>query len=731
MSVLSRSTLLVALVTGSAQIAAAQVPDTTVRKDSTIVVLKPIEVVGTIQPFAGPSVKGNIPARITILTGAEIDASEPRVLSDVLGLQAGFSTYDDLGSPYKTNVSSRGFYASPVVGLGQGIAVFLDGVRQNEPDAAQVNFDLLPLEHVKRIELLSGNGTLLGRNALGGAINLVTRSGEGPVNGEIEVMGGTYDARSLEASAGHLTKSGLDWYVGAGYNAENGWRQVTRAEQSNLFVNVGKSGETSGLRFQSYVAKSWAQTAGSLPQTVFETVPDSNLSAQDFEDLHNVQVALLGYKNVGNGRASFNLYNRWHKSERFNANQPTDPDVYGEAKNRVTGGTIDYRLGLLAGNHPVGLRFGVDGSFSSTEVQLFADSTKFGGGRPQTTFVKSPVRDVAGFAAGDITLGRVTLSAGGRFDYVRAPFQNQLDSEKDTTQTWKRFNPRGGIDVDAGRGFGFFGSVGTGFRAPSVIEVACADPEEPCPLPFALGDDPPIDAVTTTTYEAGARYVTGSLLLSASAYRTDVRNDIYLFPYEEEDEPEGSTIDGYFGNIDKTRREGIELSARYFFGKLGDTHSLYLNYGYTRATFQTSAEIFSIREDEDAGIENEAEPGDRLPLVPDHQVKGGFNLRFKNGLRAGADARYIGEQYLRGDEANDTPPLKGYFVADARIGFEVGPWELTIVANNIFQNARPVFGGFNINQGNPDGPTLERFLTPPQRRQVRAIFTWAFGRDRD
>ena len=45
-----------------------------------------------------------------------------------------------------------------MVGLPPGVSVFLDGVRQHEPDAAQVNFDLLPLEHVKRIELLWGSG---------------------------------------------------------------------------------------------------------------------------------------------------------------------------------------------------------------------------------------------------------------------------------------------------------------------------------------------------------------------------------------------------------------------------------------------------------------------------------------------------------------------------------------------------------------------------------------------
>ena len=158
---------------------AAQQRDTT-KVDSTAHELPPIEVVGSIQPAAGPTIGSGIPARVTTLDADQVDAYEPRILSDALKSVAGFSTYDDLGSGYKLNISSRGFYSSPVVGLPQGIAVFLDGVRMNEPEASQVNFDLLPMDHITRIEILSGNGSLLGRNALGGAVNLVTARGNGP-----------------------------------------------------------------------------------------------------------------------------------------------------------------------------------------------------------------------------------------------------------------------------------------------------------------------------------------------------------------------------------------------------------------------------------------------------------------------------------------------------------------------------------------------------------------------
>src|SRR5207237_2239553 len=171
---------------------AAQQADSTAQDTTHVTTLKTIEVTGTIAPTAGPRVGSGVPARISTVTGEAIDAWEPRLLADALGTQTGISLYDDLGSPFKLNMTTRGFNVGPVVGLPPGVSVFLDGVRQNEPDAAEVNFDLLPIEHVQRIELLSGSGSLLGPNSLGGAVNLITRRGNGPLEGEAELSGGSF-----------------------------------------------------------------------------------------------------------------------------------------------------------------------------------------------------------------------------------------------------------------------------------------------------------------------------------------------------------------------------------------------------------------------------------------------------------------------------------------------------------------------------------------------------------
>jgi outer membrane receptor protein involved in Fe transport len=717
MSRLSPSGLL--LVAAIAAPLAAQAPDTA-RKDTTAVELPPIEVVGSILTPTGPRVGSGIPARTAVLTRAQIEASEPRILTDLLVSQAGISAYDDLGASYKMSLSSRGFFASPVVGLPQGISVFLDGIRQNEPDAAQVNFDLLPMEHVTRVELLSGTASLLGRNSLGGAVNLVTNTGGGPTRGELEVSGGNYRTFGSDASiAGSLGRGKWSYYAGGGYDREDGWRQHTGAEQYNGFFNLGRLNEKWGARLQGYAAKSRTESAGSLPETVYNTRPDSNLTFGDFEDLNNLQLAVSGYARSTRGQFSASAYVRRHHAERFNVNQGVDPDNLGLSRNRIVGGTLDYRWEQPLGNALVGFRIGAEGSSARTEVELFADSTKFSGSTVRTTFVKAPTWDVAGYALGDLTTGRVTFSAGARYDYVRVPFHNLLDPARDTTSSYKRLSPKGGASVDLGKGLTMYGSVGAAFRAPAVIELACADEAEPCPLPFALGDDPPIKAVKATTFEVGGQLIAGPALLAASVYRTNVRDDIFLSASDSA--VAGSTIEGFFRNLAKTRREGVELSAQVF---LNGGHSLYANYAYTRATFQSEAGIFSIRED--FGGTNAVKAGDKMPLVPSHQVKFGGSFRLPAGFFTGADGRYIGSQYLRGDEANEEPKLDGYFVTDARLGWHGSHgWEITAVANNLFQNKYAAFGTFNVNQGG--GNVLERFVTPGFRRVFRLIVRRSFG----
>jgi iron complex outermembrane receptor protein len=691
------------------------------RKDSSrVTTLKTIEVTGSIAPTAGPVIGSGIPARISTVTGQTIEAWEPRLLPDALGSQAGISLYDDLGSPFKLNLSTRGFNVGPVVGLPPGVSVFLDGVRQNEPDAAEVNFDLLPMEHIQRVELLSGSGSLLGPNSLGGAINLITRRGSGPLEAEAELSGGSYGSYSGEASVDGVSAGGLDYYVAGGYQNEDGWRQATGAENLNGFINLGRRGPNRGISLQAFGADSRAETAGSLPESIFDITPSANFTIGDFDDLNQLQASLTGYTALGSSRGSFTAYVRRSHAERYNVNQAPDNNVRSFTNNRTLGGNLDWRWTKPRENGSFSFRLGADGGANQVHIQLQEETPTVPTTTDLTTDVHSPSYDVAGYALADLRLDQVTFSGGLRYDYIHIPFTNALDPTSDTTSTFTRLSPRGGINWEIAPGASAYMSVGQSFRAPAILELACADETAACPLPFALGDDPPLDPVVGTTFELGGQVVRGPVILNASVYRTNVRDDISFI------QSENAVFEGFFANIGNTRREGVELSLQVI---PNERLSLYANYAYTHGTFQDPAEIFSIRADAAfAGAplagSNDVAIGDRLPLVPDHQIKFGGLLTLANGLELGVDGRYTGKQWLRGDEANETQPLDGYFVGNLRLGFSRARWEISTVISNVLNSHQPIFGTFNENR---QTGVLERFLTPLNARSIKLIVRRSFG----
>lgn len=728
---------LAATVTLAAARAGAQErPDSAGRADSARVRLPTVEVRASIVPSAGPAIGSGVPARVSVIDGRQLEAWEPRLLADVLGTQAGVSLYDDLGTPWKLNLSTRGFTAGPTVGLPPGVSVFLDGVRQNEPSAQEVNFDLLPLEHVERVELLSGSASLLGPNSLGGAINLVTVRGGGPPSGELELSRGSFGQVSGEAAARGRTDGGWSYFASAGHERERGWREATGARVSNGFLNLGRLGEERGVSVQAFASRSRAETAGSLPESLFGSTPRANFTAGDFEDLNAQQLALSGYAPVAGGRGGVTAYVRRSAAERFNVNQAPDPNVRSRTANLTVGATADWRQAWPVGPGALALRLGTDATASRVRARIYAEPTGIGeesspDDEPDddddeneqtglTTDVRSPSLDLAGYALADYRIGRLTLSGGGRYDFVRVPFRNQIRTYDNTTNDYRNFSPRVGASVALARGASAYVSAGRSFRAPAILELGCADPEAACPLPFALGDDPPLDPVRATTYEVGGQLARGAVVATVSAYRTEVRDEIFFVASD------AALLAGYFTNLDRTRREGVELGLQ---GTAAGRLAWYGNYAWTQATFRSPAELFSLRGDDDfeesplAG-DNDVQVGSRLPLVPDHQVKGGGTLRLGGGVAVGVDARYVGRQWLRGDEANVTTPLDAYTVASARIALARGPWEVTGVVNNLFDARDATFGTFNENRRTGE---LERFLTPLNGRAVKLVLRRRLG----
>ena len=145
---------------------------------------------------------------------------------------------------------------------------------------------------------------------------------------------------------------------------------------------------------------------------------------------------------------------------------------------------------------------------------------------------------------------------------------------------YKRFNPAIGLNYNPMKSLGFYAGYNEGMRAPTPIELSCADELRPCALPAGFNSDPDLKKVVAKTWEAGVRGKLGQdIHWNIGAYNTRTDNDIqFIF---------SSQSLGYFKNMGETERKGIEIG---LYGKV-DKLSFAANYGFVDATYQSNFEI--------------------------------------------------------------------------------------------------------------------------------------------
>jgi outer membrane receptor protein involved in Fe transport len=293
----------------------------------------------------------------------------------------------------------------------------------------------------------------------------------------------------------------------------------------------------------------------------------------------------------------------------------------------------------------------------------------------------------------------VVLTVAARWDYLRHEIDDRLGGPSGGVHDFSRLNPRVGINVNPSERLGFFASYSEGFRAPAFLELTCAGPGAVCPgLQVGVAPDPPLKAVTARSYEVGMDARPSTWLdIHATVYRTDVSDDIFSVS------PTGTT-GVFFQNVGRTRREGAEVGLR---GRMGTVLEGYVNYAYTRATFRESIELATPLP---PGVQF-VPAGSSLALVPRHRVNVGLAYRPWPWVTLSTDARYVGSQFLRGDEANRQRPLPTFWVLNGGLAARRGGFEAFVRVNNLLDNRYETFGTFAPN-GHLAGNPIERFLTP-------------------
>ena len=197
-----------------------------------------VEVVGAT-PIHGLGIDRNkIPSNIQTATADELERTGANFIGEqlILGVP-GVQVNEATTNPFQPDLQFRGFVGSPLLGLPQGLAVYQNGVRLNEPFGDTVNWDLLPSNAIAGINLMPGSNPLFGLNALGGAVSVQTKTGFSHPGHAVNVSGGSFGRYLVEARAA-VTRDRLSYFVAGSALAEDGWRDFSPSRVRQLFGDV-------------------------------------------------------------------------------------------------------------------------------------------------------------------------------------------------------------------------------------------------------------------------------------------------------------------------------------------------------------------------------------------------------------------------------------------------------------------------------------------------------------
>jgi hypothetical protein len=300
-----------------------------------------VEVVGTT-PLPGLGTPlSQVPANVQGATGDQITEQHSHNITEYMETNLGnVSINEGQVNPYMPDVNFRGFTASPLLGTPQGLSVFFDGVRVNEPFGDVVNWDLIPQNALSTINLIPGSNPVFGLNTLGAALSLSTKSGLQYPGGSASLQGGSWGRKQAEFEYGGQGQS-LDYFFAGNFADEDGWRQHSSSRVQQFFTKVGRETETSDFDVSLTLADNKLEGVQALPMSMLGdrnqsyTWPDRNkneLFAVNAKASHFLSAERL---------LAGNVYVRHYKNSNFSSNvndECTDNTVNANFCNIGAGG---------------------------------------------------------------------------------------------------------------------------------------------------------------------------------------------------------------------------------------------------------------------------------------------------------------------------------------------------------------------------------------------------------
>jgi outer membrane receptor protein involved in Fe transport len=736
-----------------------------------------------------------VPSSINFVNTPEIQRTDSLNIMQALQQSvAGVNISDVAGNPFQANIEFRGFVASPVSGTPQGLAVYQNGVRVNEAFGDTVNWDLIPTVAVKSIAVVTNNPAY-GLNALGGAVTVQMKDGFNYHGAELDTMFGSFGRAQASLQWGNQIGNWATYVALEGVH-DNGYRNFSPSDIRRFYGDVGYQYEGNEVHLNVGAAQNnfgataaapiellqqyWGATY-TTPQTsqnqvgylnltgkfdvtdkwTIESVAHYRAFSQQTQDgnptgaepcaadntllcfgdpnpvtavqspangLNGQQLAnTFGNAVLGENDRTFTNTNTWGLSL-----QATNTDeLFGHENRFVVGTSFDTSVTHFGSSAELGT---FDGSYVLNGSGVFlgtsGDPIQDGPVGLRTTNQYTGLYALDTF---DVTKA-LSVTAGGRFNDARISLQDQTGTAPllNGNATYDRFNPIIGATYKINGGLTAYGGYSEANRAPTPLELGCADPLHPCILATFLVADPPLQQVVSHTFEAGFRgthdFSFGTLDWKVGGFRTTNTNDILNIA-----DPSTSLQGfGYFQNVGDTRRQGVEVEANL----KSSRWQFHASYAFVDARFLDSEVLGSNSPAADPVTGNIlVSPGDVIPAIPRHRIKASFDYSVTDAFKVGGDAQWVSSQYYVGDESNQEPQLPSYAVFGVHASYQVDKtYQIFGRIDNLLDNRYASYGTFFetgalpnfYNPGNGNQFTDPRTLNPAMPRAfyagVKAIF---------
>lgn len=209
-----------------------------------------------------------IPANIQIIKSKQINNEGGVSIADALQNNGqGINLNSTQGNPFQPDILFRGYTASPLLGTPQGMSVYVDGVRVNEPFGDVVNWDLIPNFAISGMQVVPGSNPIYGLNTLGGAISIQTKDGRSNPGAAIEAEAGSWGRKRALVEYGGVSKDGsVDYYFGGQSTEEDGWRKYSPSRVNQTFGKLGWQNTSSKFNL-SYIGADNKLTGNGLTPT--------------------------------------------------------------------------------------------------------------------------------------------------------------------------------------------------------------------------------------------------------------------------------------------------------------------------------------------------------------------------------------------------------------------------------------------------------------------------------